>query len=76
MPAALKKATNLSLDQQLVEEARRLGINLSRACEQGLAARIAEERRRRWHAENADAIASSNAYVEKNGLPLAHLRRF
>jgi antitoxin CcdA len=76
MPAALRRATNLSLDQQLVEEARQLGINLSRACEQGLAAQIAEERRRRWLVENAEAISSSNAYVEKHGLPLADLRQF
>jgi antitoxin CcdA len=76
MPTPLRKATNLSLDQQLVNEARQLGINLSRACEQGLAVQIAQERRRKWLAENAEAIASSNAYVDKNGLPLAHLRQF
>lgn len=76
MPAPLKKATNLSLDQQLVNEARQLGINLSRACEQGLAVQIAAARRRQWLAENAEAIASSNAYVDKNGLPLAHLHQF
>jgi len=76
MATAHRKATNLSLDQELVAEARQLGINLSRACELGLATQIADERRRRWLAENAEAIAASNAYVEKNGLPLAHLRQF
>ena len=55
-----RKPTNLSLDVRLVEEAKRLGINISRACESGLATQIAEERARRWRLENAEAIASSN----------------
>ncbi|MDB5694296.1 MAG: post-segregation antitoxin CcdA [Alphaproteobacteria bacterium] len=73
---AIRRSTNLSLDASLVDEARLFGINLSRACEQGLAVRIAEERARRWRSENAAAIASSNAFVEEKGLPLADLRPF
>ncbi|HEY1605089.1 MAG TPA: type II toxin-antitoxin system CcdA family antitoxin [Allosphingosinicella sp.] len=73
---AARKPTNLSLDAHLVDQARQLGINLSRACEQGLAARIAEEQARRWRADNAEAIAASNRFVEKKGLPLGALRRF
>ena len=72
----LRKPTNISLDTDLVGEAKRLGINISRACEQGLVAMIAEERTRRWRTENAEAIAASNAFVEKNGLPLAGFRQF
>lgn len=73
---ATRKATNLSLDVALVEDARALGINLSRACEDGLRQQIAAERGRRWQAENAEAIAASNAYVEKHGLPLEKYRMF
>lgn len=76
MNAPVRKPTNVSLDADLVTAARQLGINLSRACEQGLVAEIARERSRRWLDDNADAIASSNAYVEQNGLPLAKYRRF
>lgn len=72
----IRKPTNVSLDTNLVSEAKRLGVNISRACEQGLAALIAEERARRWRSENAEAIASSNAFVESNGLPLEGLRQF
>jgi antitoxin CcdA len=75
-PTPPRRPTNLSLDPNLVEEAKRLGVNVSRACEQGLTAEIAGERARRWQVENAEAIASSNAFVEANGLPLASLRRF
>jgi antitoxin CcdA len=74
--AGLRKPTNVSLDTGLVSEAKALGINVSRACERGLAALIVEERDRRWRAENADAVASSNAFASKNGLPLAGLRQF
>lgn len=74
--AAVRKPTNVSLDTNLVAEAKRLGINISRACEQGLAALIAEERARHWRSENAEAIASSNAFVDTHGLPLGALRQF
>ena len=74
--AAPRRAVNLSLDAALVEEARALGVNLSRAAEAGLAAAAAEARRRAWLAENAGAIESANAYVEAHGLPLAGRRMF
>ena len=70
------KATNISLDLGLLEQARALDINISRACERGLAAQIAETRAERWRAENAEALASSNEYVERNGLPLSGFRQF
>jgi antitoxin CcdA len=74
--AAARKATNISLDTGLLEQARALDINISRACERGLAEQIAEARTVRWQAENEEALASSNAYVEQDGLPLAGFRRF
>ena len=73
---SLRRATNVSLDQELVKAARELDINLSRACEQGLAREIKATREARWLEENAEAIASWNDYVRKNGLPLAKYRRF
>jgi antitoxin CcdA len=72
----MRKPTNLSLDSALVEDARELGINLSRACEEALRREIAAERGRRWKEENAAGIAASNAYVEKYGLPLEKYRMF
>jgi antitoxin CcdA len=71
-----RRPTNVSLPVDLLDEARRLDINISRACERGLAADIAERRAREWLAENAEAIESSNAFVERNGLPLARYRLF
>ena len=67
-----RKATNLSLDPRLVAEARWLGVNLSRAAEDGIRRATAA----RWRAENAEAIRQSNDYVENHGLPLAKYRMF
>ena len=72
----MQKVINISLDNSLLEEARMLGINISRACERGLADQIAEMRRQPWLDENRDAIESSNTFVEAHGLPLAQYRQF
>ncbi|MBM3597709.1 MAG: post-segregation antitoxin CcdA [Alphaproteobacteria bacterium] len=73
---APRRPTNVSLNGRLLEEARALDINISRAAERGLALQIAEARAKAWKAENRAAIEASNAYVEKHGLPLARHRRF
>jgi antitoxin CcdA len=71
-----RRATNVSLDQQVVAEARMLGVNLSRACEEGLRAEVKKARDAQWLEENREAIESSNAWVEKHGLPLGRFRLF
>lgn len=76
MRSATKRATNVSLSANLIEEAKELNINISQACESGLAARIAEARATAWLAENGHCLEASNAYVEKHGLPLAKYRQF
>lgn len=71
-----KRATNVSLRADLIDEAKRLSINVSQACEAGLAAEVKKAREDKWIADNWEAIQSSNAYVEKHGLPLAKYRQF
>lgn len=71
-----RKATNLSPDSALLEEAKALGINLSRSAEAGIAAAVIQNQRERWLKDNAAALASSNAYIEANGLPVARHRQF
>ncbi|TIQ98626.1 MAG: post-segregation antitoxin CcdA, partial [Mesorhizobium sp.] len=53
-----------------------LGINISRAAEEGITKAISAEKTRRWQEENREAIESSNDYVKRNGLPLAKYRPF
>jgi antitoxin CcdA len=74
--SAPKRVANVSLNSDLLEQAKALGVNVSRACERGLAAQIAELREKRWLDENRAALASSNAYVEAHGLPLAKHRPY
>jgi antitoxin CcdA len=76
MKSPQRRATNISLPGDIVEEAKDLGINLSQACEKGVVAEISIKRRERWLAENMSAINERNAWVEKNGLPLAKYRMF
>jgi len=73
---APKKATNVSLAEPLLAEAKELQINVSQAAEAGLAKAVAERRAELWVAENKKAFECWNTYVEKNGLPLAKYRSF
>lgn len=73
---ASKRATNISLPVDLVEEARRLKVNLSAACERGLVEEVRQARAAEWLASNREALDWSNAYVEKHGIPLARHRKF
>lgn len=70
----VEKPANLTIDSALLEEARGLGLNISAAAENGLRHAVAAARAARWQAENAEALASSNAWVQANGLPLARYR--
>lgn len=73
---AQKKPANLSLSAVLLDEARDLGLNLSAAAEEGLRRAVTEARATRWREENAEALASSNAWVTEHGLPLTRHRPF
>jgi antitoxin CcdA len=71
-----RRPTNISLSEDLVAEAKSLGVNLSRACEAGLATAVRAERERRWKAENREAMESWGEALERHGLPLARHRSF
>jgi antitoxin CcdA len=73
---AARQPANLSIDAKLMEEARGLDINISRAAEAGIAEAVRAEKIRRWQEENREALESSNEYVRRNGLPLAKYRLF
>lgn len=71
-----RKATNVTMDARLLEQAKRLGINISKASEEGLTRAVVAKQEAFWLAENLAAIESSNAYVDRNGVPLAEHRNF
>ncbi|HWK47977.1 MAG TPA: type II toxin-antitoxin system CcdA family antitoxin [Stellaceae bacterium] len=74
--SAPRRRTNLSIAEDLVAQAKQFDINLSRAAEQGIAAAVAEVRREHWRQENKAAIEGYNAWIDRNGLPLARYRQF
>ncbi len=71
-----RRATNISLPAQLVDEAKQLGINVSRSCEDGLTKAVKAQREAEWLAENREALESNYAWIEKNGIPLSQFRKF
>ena len=71
-----RKPTNVSLDAALVEEAKALGVSISQASNRGLEEAVKKARAGRWLEENREALESSNAWIEKHGLPLAKYRLF
>ncbi len=71
-----KRPTNVSVSEELLAEAKGLGVDVSRACEQGLANAVRHEKARRWQEANAAGFEAWDAYVERNGVPLGQYRKF
>ena len=72
----VRKATNITLDAELLAQARALKVNISQASEVGASRAVAVKKAAVWLQQNQAALDSSNAYVEANGLPLAKHRKF
>jgi len=69
-----KRAVNLFVDAELLEEARRLRINLSDTLERRLRTLVRAEQEKRWLEENRAAIESINTFIERHGLLASRLR--
>ncbi|MBS0573357.1 MAG: type II toxin-antitoxin system CcdA family antitoxin [Proteobacteria bacterium] len=67
---------NLTLDAEVAETARALGLNMSRLAEQAIAEATKAERNRLWRAETRAANAAYAEEVARDGLPLAAWRSF
>ncbi len=76
VPSDKRRATNVTLSEALVGTAKALGVNVSQACEAGLAAQVKAAQAAKWLEENRPAIEQWNRYVEENGLLLAEYRQF
>ena len=73
---APKRATNLSINSDLLQKAKELDINLSAALEQTLAERVRTMQKAAWLAENREAIAAYNSLVDTHGVFSDGLRSF
>lgn len=75
-PHAPKKPTNLSVNADLLAQARAFGFNLSRLFEEHLAQAVADARREQWLKENRRAIEDYNGRVAQHGSFGDSVRRF
>lgn len=73
---APKKATNVSINGDLLRRARELDINLSQTLEQRLADVVRDEDRRLWLRENQRSLDEYNERVARTGTFSDGLRRF
>ena len=69
-----KRAVNLFVDAEILDEARRMRINLSETLERRLSTIVRAEQEKRWREENRSAIASINEFIDRHGLLAGRLR--
>lgn len=67
-PGKTKKAVNLTLDAELIAEAKAFGTNLSQVLDTAVREVHREQRALKWWNDNKAAIEASNAELEKNGM--------
>ena len=65
---AQKRATNLTVNSDLLSKARALKINLSATLENALAQQVRKASRTEWLNDNKEAINEINELSEKYGL--------
>jgi len=73
---AKKKATNLSINSDLLKKAKELNINISNSLEKTLIELIKEQEIKNWETKNKISIDSYNKRVAKNGLFGDEMRSF
>jgi antitoxin CcdA len=73
---ATKKLANVSINGDLLAQAKALKINLSATLEHALIQKLSVKQRENWQAENKVAIEAYNQLVEKHGIFSDDLRTF
>ncbi len=73
---APKKATNLSVNSDLLAQAKSYGINLSASFEKSLEELVRKEKEKRWLEENREAIEAYNERIRKHGTLGQRMGRF
>lgn len=75
-PDSPKKSANLSINADLLQQAKRLNINLSQTLEHYLSEIVRQAQRDQWLAENKDALDEYNRRIESHGTFSDGQRRF
>ncbi len=71
-----KRPINLSLNAEVLDTAKSMGMNVSATVDALLTAEVTRLYWERWNDDNKEAIAHYNARIEREGLPLARYRTF
>ncbi|MGQ0530933.1 MAG: type II toxin-antitoxin system CcdA family antitoxin [Panacagrimonas sp.] len=71
-----RRRVNLSLSANILDDARALGLNISRIADDTLAAAVREEKARRWAEDNRAAIEHHTRRIERSGMWNKDLVRF
>tara|TARA_R110002167_G_scaffold15774_11_gene62667 strand:+ start:279 stop:533 length:255 start_codon:yes stop_codon:yes gene_type:complete len=71
-----KRAVNLSVDEDMLAQARSAGINLSQVLDEGIRRELARQRSLTWQEENREAIEHYNRRIERKGSFGDRARRF
>jgi antitoxin CcdA len=74
--SAPKRPSNLSINSNLLTEARKYKINLSGLLEQALIQKLAEKKREEWLKENRQALETYNQRIEERGVFSDGMRTF
>lgn len=64
----VKKSANLSINSQLLAEAKQLNINLSATFESALEAEVKARRSTKWLEENEVGLQALNDFVDEHGM--------
>ncbi len=73
---APKKPTNLTINADLLNQAKRLNINISSILEAALTDVVKQKKQEQWLKDNAEAITGYNEHVAEFGLFSDELRTF
>lgn len=73
---AAKKAANVSINSELLRQAKEHHINLSQTLEQSLIEKLREKMREEWMQENKEAIRQYNQRIAGQGVFSDGLRNF
>ncbi len=66
--SAPKRAVNVSIDSEVLAEAKAMRINLSQTLESELRKQVRQAKIDRWSEENKGAIDSYNRFIEEHGI--------
>ncbi|CAI0709314.1 type II toxin-antitoxin system CcdA family antitoxin [Serratia ficaria] len=64
---SIRKSVNVSLPQELLEQARRHNLNISAVLTEALTEKLRQTSREEWQEQNKASIEAVNAFTDEHG---------